>query len=126
MIRADINYIRIESWTNIQDRCIVHVTGGTSPTEIGDNVTVGHGAILYGCRIGKNCLTRMKAIIFDDVVVEDDSIIAAGTVVESSTEIPSGMLAAGNPAVVKRQVSKLEADCFIDWASQYREYAGRY
>jgi len=126
VVRGDINYIRIGSWTNIQDGCIIHVTGGTSPTEVGDYVTVGHGAILHGCKIGNGCLIGMGSVILDDAKIGDCSMIAAGSIVKQGTVIPPGSMAAGNPAVIKRKVPKTESDGFIEWARQYREYAKRY
>jgi carbonic anhydrase/acetyltransferase-like protein (isoleucine patch superfamily) len=126
VIRGDINYVRIGGWTNIQDGCIVHVTGGTSPTEIGDFVTVGHGAILHGCKVGSGCLIGMGAIVLDDTEIGDGSLVAAGTVVKAGMKIPSGTMVAGNPAVIKREISEKEARGFLDWAKQYREYARGY
>lgn len=126
VIRGDINYVKIGEWTNIQDGCIVHVTGGTSPTEVGDYVTVGHGAILHGCRIEDGCLIGMGAIVLDDAVVGEGSMVAAGSVVKPGTKIPPRTMIAGNPAVIKRTISKDESSGFIDWAKQYREYAREY
>ncbi len=126
VIRGDINYIRIGKWTNIQDGCIVHVTGETSPAEIGDYVTVGHGAILHGCKIGDSCLIGMGAIIMDDTAVGGGSLIASGSVVKSGMEIPPGSMVAGNPAVIKRKVAKDEARSFILWARKYRDYTKEY
>ena len=126
VIRGDINYIRIGSWTNIQDGCIIHVTGGTSPAVIEDYVTVGHGAVLHGCHIESGCLIGMGAVVLDDAVVGRGSMVAAGSVVKPGTRIPPGSMAAGNPAVVKRTVSGEESSGFIEWAKQYREYARGY
>jgi len=126
VVRGDINYIRIGAWTNIQDGCIVHVTGGVSPAEIGDYVTVGHGAILHGCRIGDGCLIGMGAIILDDAIIGKGSMIAAGSVVRQGARIPPGTMIAGNPAEVKREVSEKESAGFVEWARQYNEYAKRY
>ncbi|MEE9553851.1 MAG: gamma carbonic anhydrase family protein [candidate division Zixibacteria bacterium] len=126
VIRGDIHYIKIGDWTNIQDCCVVHVTGGTSPTEIGNYVTVGHGAILHGCRIESGCLIGMGSIVLDDAVVGEGSMIAAGSVVKSGTKIPPRTMVAGNPAVVKRTISEGESSGFIEWAKQYRECAREY
>lgn len=126
VIRGDINYIRIGEWSNIQDGCIIHVTGGTSPTTIGSYVTIGHGAILHGCSVKDGCLIGMGAIILDDAVVGEGSLVAAGSVVMSGTRIPPRTMVAGSPAVVKREISEDEFSGFIDWARQYREYARGY
>jgi carbonic anhydrase/acetyltransferase-like protein (isoleucine patch superfamily) len=126
VIRGDINYVRIGSWTNIQDGCIVHVTGGTFPTEIGDYVTVGHGAVLHGCRVGDGCLVGMGAIVLDDAEIGDGSLVAAGSVVRAGMKVPSRTMVAGNPAMIKRDISDKEAKGFLDWAKQYRKYARGY
>lgn len=126
VLRGDIHYIKIGEWTNIQDGCIVHVTGGASPVEIGDYVTVGHGSILHGCRVGDGCLIGMRAVILDDAVIGDGSMVAAGSVVKPGTEIPPRTMVAGNPAEVKRVISPEESTGFVEWAKQYREYAREY
>ncbi len=123
VLRGDINWIKIGSWTNIQDGCIVHVTGGTSPAEVGDHVTVGHGAILHGCRVESGCLIGMGSIILDNAVIGEGSLIAAGSVVKSGTKIAPHSMAAGNPAEVKRKVSSDEREYFIEWAKNYRGYS---
>jgi carbonic anhydrase/acetyltransferase-like protein (isoleucine patch superfamily) len=126
VVRGDINYIRIGQWTNLQDGCIVHVTGETSPAEIGDYVTVGHGVILHGCKIGDGCLVGMGAIVMDDAAIGKGSLIAAGSVVKSGMKIPPGSMVAGNPAEIKREVAEDEAISFIKWAKKYRDYTKDY
>ena len=126
VVRGDIHYIRIGDWTNIQDGCIVHVTGGSSPTEIGDYVTVGHGAILHGCRVNNGCLIGMGSVILDDAIVGEGSMVAAGSIVKSGMKIPPRTMVAGNPAVVKRTISEEESSGFVEWAKQYRDYAREY
>jgi carbonic anhydrase/acetyltransferase-like protein (isoleucine patch superfamily) len=126
IIRGDINWIKIGAWTNIQDRCVVHVTHDTAPTEIGDHVTVGHGAILHGCRIESACLIGMGAVILDKAVIGSGSLVAAGSVVKGDMIVPPGSMVAGNPAVVKREISGDEKEYFIGWAENYREYSKGY
>ncbi len=126
VIRGDINWIKIGSFTNIQDGCIVHVTGGSSPTTIGDHVTVGHGAILHGCTVESACLIGMGAIILDNAVVGTGSLVAAGSVVKSGMVIPPNSMVAGNPALIKRRISCDEKEYFIEWAKEYRECARGY
>lgn len=126
VIRGDINYIKIGSFTNIQDGCIIHVTGGTSPTEIGDHVVVGHGALIHGCRIGDGCLIGMGSIILDDAVIGEGSLIAAGSVIKPGTVVPPNSMMAGNPAVFKRKVSLEEMRKFMEWARDYRGYSREY
>ena len=74
VIRGDINYVSIGRYTNIQDGCIIHVTGGTSPVEIGDHVVIGHGALIHGCKIEDGCLIGMGSIILDDSVIGRGSL----------------------------------------------------
>ena len=99
VIRGDVNYIRIGSETNIQDGAILHVTHAgpfTSPTGspliIGNQVTVGHGAILHACTIGDRCLIGMNATILDATVVEAETIIAAGSLVPPRKHLEGGYL----------------------------------
>jgi carbonic anhydrase/acetyltransferase-like protein (isoleucine patch superfamily) len=126
VIRGDINWIKIGSYTNVQDSCVVHVTEGSAPTDIGDHVTVGHGAIIHGCTIESACLIGMGAIILDRAVIGAGSLVAAGSVVKSGMAVPAGSLVAGNPAVIKRKISADEKDYFVEWAINYREYSRRY
>ncbi len=123
VIRGDINWIKIGSYTNIQDNCVIHVTGGTAPTDIADHVTVGHGAILHGCTIESGCLIGMGSIVLDKAVVGEGSLVAAGSVVKSGMIIPPHTLVAGNPAVIKRKISSDEREYFIEWANNYRGYS---
>jgi carbonic anhydrase/acetyltransferase-like protein (isoleucine patch superfamily) len=126
VLRGDINWIKIGSWTNIQDGCLIHVTGGTAPTEVGDHVTVGHGAILHGCAIESGCLIGMGSVILDNAVIGEGSLVAAGAVVKAGTKVPPHTMLAGNPAEVKRKVSSDEREYFIEWAKNYRGYSRRY
>ena len=126
VIRGDINYIKIGSYTNVQDGCIIHVTGGTSPSEIGDHVVMGHGALIHGCRIEDGCLIGMGSIILDDSIVGEGSLIAAGSVVKPGTIVPPNSMMAGNPAVLKRTVSQEEMKRFTEWAKDYRGYSKEY
>ena len=126
IIRGDINYIRIGSFTNIQDGCIIHVTGGTSPTVIGNHVVIGHGALIHGCTIEDSCLIGMGSIVLDDAIVGSGSLIAAGSVVKPGTVVPPHSMMAGNPAVFKREVSEEEMGRFIEWARDYRGYSKEY
>jgi carbonic anhydrase/acetyltransferase-like protein (isoleucine patch superfamily) len=126
VIRGDINYVKIGRFTNIQDGCIIHVTGGTSPTEIGDHVVIGHGALIHGCTIEDGCLIGMGSIVLDDSVIGTGSLIAAGSVIKPRTVVPPNSMMAGNPAVYKRQVSQEEMRKFIEWAKDYRGYSKEY
>ena len=100
VLRADVGMIRIGARTNIQDLACAHMTGGINHLTIGDDVTVGHGAILHGATIDDECLIGMGAIVLDDAVIGKGSVIGAGALVPPRTIIPAGSLALGNPARV--------------------------
>jgi carbonic anhydrase/acetyltransferase-like protein (isoleucine patch superfamily) len=98
VVRGDVHRIRIGNHVNIQDGAVIHATYRTAPTTIGNNVSIGHNAIVHGCTIHDNVLVGMGAIIMDDAVVESNSIIAAGAVVTKNTIVPSGTVFGGMPA----------------------------
>ncbi|WP_293891545.1 gamma carbonic anhydrase family protein [Flavobacterium sp.] len=98
VIRGDVHYIKIGDKVNIQDGAIIHCTYQKYPTEIGNNVSIGHNAIVHGCKIHDNVLIGMGAIVMDNCVVESNSIIAAGAVVTQNTVVESGTIYAGVPA----------------------------
>ncbi|GEC72946.1 Carbonic anhydrase or acetyltransferase, isoleucine patch superfamily [Flavobacterium flevense] len=98
VLRGDVNYIKIGNKVNIQDGAVVHCTYQKHPTIIGNNVSIGHNAIVHGCVIQDNVLIGMGAIVMDNCVVESNSIVAAGAVVTQNTIITSGSIWAGVPA----------------------------
>ena len=122
VIRGDINSIQLGARTNIQDGSVVHVMRDTHPTRIGDDVTVGHGAILHGCVVEDRCLVGMGAIVLNGVVVGTGSIIAAGTLVTEGTTIPPGSLVLGNPGRVRRATTDEEAVSIRHYAEHYVNY----
>ena len=105
VIRGDVHYIKIGNKVNVQDGAIIHATYQTSPTNIGNNVSIGHNAIVHGCTIHDNVLVGMGSIIMDDCVVESNSIIAAGAVVTKNTRVEAGSIYAGVPAKKVKDVS---------------------
>ena len=105
VIRGDVHYIKIGNKVNVQDGAIIHATYQTSPTNIGNNVSIGHNAIVHGCTIHDNVLVGMGSIIMDDCIVESNSIIAAGAVVTKNTRVESGSIYAGVPAKKVKDVS---------------------
>ena len=107
VIRGDVNAIRIGNRVNIQDGAIIHCTYEKSQTIIGDDVSVGHGAVLHGCTIDKEVLIGMKAIIMDNTHIESHVIIAAGAVVLENQRLESGWIYGGIPA---KKIKKLESD----------------
>lgn len=114
VIRGDVNSIHIGARSNIQDGCVLHVTHEGPwqpdglPLVIGDDVTVGHGAILHACTIGDRCLVGMGAIVMDGAVLEPDSMVAGGAVVTPGKVVPSGTLWRGNPARHARDLTDTE------------------
>lgn len=125
VIRGDVHYIKMGNKVNIQDGAVVHATFEKSPTNIGNNVSVGHNAIVHGCTIKDNVLVGMGAIIMDDCIVESNSIIAAGAVVAKGTHIKSGSVYAGVPAKKIKDISEdLLTGEIHRIADNYIKYAG--
>jgi gamma-carbonic anhydrase len=93
-----VHYIRIGNNSNVQDNAVIHATYQKSPTNIGSNVTIAHGAIVHGCTIHDNVMIGMNAVVLDDVVVESNSIVAAGSVVSKGTRVETGTVYGGIPA----------------------------
>lgn len=125
-IRGDVHNIRIGTRTNIQDNSVVHVTGGFSGTIIGDEVTVGHSAIVHACTIGDRCLIGMGAIVLDGAVMKEQSMLAAGAMLTPGKTIPSGELWAGSPAKFMRKLSQEELDFFGKSAQNYVDVSRAY
>jgi len=122
VIRGDVNRIRIGARTNIQDLTLVHVMRDTHPTTIGDNVTVGHSAVVHGCTIEDRCLIGMGAILLNGCRIGTGSIVAAGALVPEGMVVPPGSMVMGMPARVKRPLTA-EEDASIKWyADNYVRY----
>lgn len=118
VIRGDSNPIVIGKNTNVQDNAVLH-TSHSHALSIGDNVTIGHGAIVHGCKIGNNVLIGMGAIILDGAVVEDNCMIGAGALVTQNKSMPEGSLILGNPAKVKRELTEEEKESILENAKAY-------
>jgi carbonic anhydrase/acetyltransferase-like protein (isoleucine patch superfamily) len=101
VLRGDVGPIRVGSRTNVQDLCVLHTTRGRGGVTIGDEVTVGHRAIVHGATVGDRCLIGMGAILLDDSVIGEESLIAAGSVVLERTIVPPRSFVAGAPARVR-------------------------
>ena len=124
VIRGDVHFIKIGSKVNIQDGAVIHATFKKSPTTIGNNVSIGHNAIVHGCTIHDNVLIGMGSIVMDDCVVESNSIIAAGAIVTKNTHVESGSIYAGVPAKKIKNISKeLISDEIDRIANNYIEYS---
>ncbi|CAM1357353.1 MULTISPECIES: gamma carbonic anhydrase family protein [Tenacibaculum] len=125
VIRGDVHYIKMGNKVNIQDGAVIHATYQKSPTTIGNNVSIGHNAIVHGCTIHDNVLVGMGSIIMDDCVVESNSIIAAGAVVTKNTRVESGSIYAGVPAKKVKDISEELISGEIDRiANNYVKYSG--
>ncbi|MDK2918438.1 MAG: hypothetical protein PWQ37_1171 [Candidatus Petromonas sp.] len=125
VLRGDGNYIEVGANTNIQDNCIVHINSDI-PTIIGENCTVGHGAIVHACTVGKNVLVGMGSIILDGAVIEDNVIIGAGTLIPPGKRIPKNSLVIGSPGKVVRELTHAEIDALEKSAKHYVENAKAY
>lgn len=126
VVRGDVNWIRIGHRTNIQDLTMVHVMTRTHPTVVGDDVTVGHSALLHGCTIGNNCLIGMGSQILNGATVGDNCIVAAGSLLTEGVQIPPGSMAMGRPARVSRPLSGAEIQEISAYARRYVEYRKDY
>ena len=105
VIRGDVHFIKMGNKVNVQDGAVIHATYKTSPTTIGNNVSIGHNAIVHGCTIHDNILIGMGSIVMDDCVIESNTIIAAGAVVSKNTRVESGSIYAGSPAKKIKEIS---------------------
>lgn len=127
VIRADKDQISLGARTNIQDNCVLHTSAG-HPVIIGDDVSVGHGAILHGCSVQDRVLVGMGAIILNGAVIGRESIIGAGALVSEGKNIPPRSLVIGVPGKIVRQVTDEEAEGILKNAGSYvhlaREHAG--
>jgi carbonic anhydrase/acetyltransferase-like protein (isoleucine patch superfamily) len=126
VVRGDVNFIRIGARTNVQDQAVLHVTGGAWPTVIGEDVTVGHRAVLHGCTVKDRCLIGIGAIVLDGALVGEDSMVGAGALVPPGMVIPPRTLVLGAPARVKRTLGEDDLAGLRASAAHYLEYAARY
>ena len=130
-IRADINKVRSGAETNIQENTVIHVDLddrglGDCSTVIGDRVTVGHGAILHGCKIGNDCLIGMGAIVLSGAKVGEGSVVAAGALVREGQVVPPHSLVMGMPAQVKKELGSAALEQIRQSARHYAELADEY
>ena len=124
VIRGDVNYIKMGDKVNVQDGAVIHCTYQKHPTNIGNNVSIGHNALVHGCTIHDNVLIGMGSIVMDGCVVHSHSIIAAGAVVLEGTIVEEGSIYAGVPAKKVKTVSEAMITGEIDRiANNYVKYA---
>ena len=126
VVRGDVHYIRIGARSNVQDNAVVHVQHQTYPAVIGDDVTIGHGAIVHGCTVGNRVLVGMGAIILNGAQIGDDCIVAAGTLVTERTIIPPRSMVMGSPGKVRRPLGDAEVASILDFSSNYVKYRKDY
>jgi carbonic anhydrase/acetyltransferase-like protein (isoleucine patch superfamily) len=124
VIRGDVNYIKIGNHTNIQDGAVIHATYLTAATNIGNNVSIGHNALVHGCTLHDHVLIGMGAIVMDHAVVEPYVIIAAGSVVLEKTLCESGFLYAGTPAKKIKPLSDEQKAMLNRLPDNYIMYSG--
>jgi carbonic anhydrase/acetyltransferase-like protein (isoleucine patch superfamily) len=122
VIRGDVHSIRIGRRSNVQDGTIVHVMKDTHPTTIGDDVTVGHAAMIHGCAIEDRCLIGMRATLLNGCRIGTGSIVAAGTLVVEGMDVPPRSLVMGSPGKVKRSLTDAEVDEIQMYADRYVNY----
>lgn len=129
VIRGDVHYIKMGNKVNVQDNAMLHCTYEKFPLEIGDNVSIGHNAIVHGCKIQDNVLIGMGAIVMDDCLVESNSIVGAGSVVTQGTIIKSGEVWGGIPAkkikdlsseLLEGEVNRI-ANNYVKYSSWYKD-----
>ena len=129
VVRGDVNYIKMGNKVNVQDGAVIHGTYKAAATTIGNNVSIGHNALVHGCTIQDNVLIGMGSIIMDGCVVESNSIIAAGAVVTQNTRVEAGSIYAGVPAKKIKDISKelisgeinRIANNYIEYSSWFKE-----
>ena len=126
VIRGDVHYIRIGDRTNVQDLCMLHVTHDTHPLIIGNEVTIGHSAILHGCTIQDRVLIGMGAIVMDGAVIGEDSVVGAGALVVEGMIVPPKSVIHGSPGRVRRSVSETELAWIKKSSENYVKYANQY
>jgi len=125
-IRGDVNSIRIGSRSNVQDNTCIHVTNQTHPTNIGNQVTIGHSAMIHGCTIKDRVLIGIQTILLDGAVVESDCIVAAGSLVAPGKVMPSGWMCMGRPAKPVRKLTDEEIASIVQYSDNYVKYSRAY
>jgi len=131
VVRGDVHYIRIGRNTNVQDGSMLHVTGGRHPLAIGDDVSIGHRAVVHGCTVGNRVLVGMGSIVLDGAQIGDESILGAGAVVPEGAAFPPRSVLLGVPARRVREVTPLDIerilatrDDYLTLGREYREVEG--
>jgi carbonic anhydrase/acetyltransferase-like protein (isoleucine patch superfamily) len=126
VIRGDVHSISIGERTNVQDLSMLHVTNGVYPLNIGNSVVIGHSVALHGCTIHDSCLLGIGSRVLDGAVVNSNSLIAAGALVKEHFEVPEGVLVAGVPGKIIRDLTQKEIDKISSMADHYVGYVKEY
>jgi carbonic anhydrase/acetyltransferase-like protein (isoleucine patch superfamily) len=124
--RGDVNEIRIGAGSNIQDASVIHVASRGQGTYVGDQVTVGHAAVLHACTLEDRCFVGIKACLMDGVVVESGAMVAAGALVTPGRRVRGGELWAGVPARPMRALTAAEVEAIAESADRYVQLARTY
>ncbi|WP_069132350.1 gamma carbonic anhydrase family protein [Rhodohalobacter halophilus] len=125
-IRGDVNWIEIGERTNIQDNASIHVMNQTGPTKIGDDVTIGHNAMVHGCTVHDRVLIGIHATILDEAVIESDVVVAAGSLVPPGKVLESGYMYMGSPVKKHRKLTEEEIESIRESAQNYVKYQRTY
>ena len=126
VLRGDILPISVGKGSNIQEHCMIHTTHGRAPTFIGEQVTIGHRAIVHGASVGNRCLIGMGSIILDEASIGDESIVAAGTVVTEGKTFPPRSMIMGTPGKVVREVTDEDLTNILRGTNSYVKLASKY
>lgn len=126
VLRGDMHKIRIGARTNIQDGTVIHVTAGGRGVTIGDDVTIGHMALLHDCTVESHAFIGMKAVLMDGSRMESRSVLAAASLLTQGKSVPSGQLWAGSPARYKRDLTPEDKEEFYNRAAEYLELMRSY
>jgi carbonic anhydrase/acetyltransferase-like protein (isoleucine patch superfamily) len=126
VLRGDDGRIVVGARSNVQDGCVLHMTGGVSDVVVGADVTIGHAAILHGAHVGDGALVGMGAILLDNAVIGEQALVAAGSLVVPRTVVPARKLVQGRPARVVRDLTPEECEQGADGARTYLELCARY
>ncbi len=126
VVRGDVNSIRIGKRSNIQDGTVIHVSNGTHPANVGDDVLVGHNCIIHGCTLENGSFVGMGATVLDGAVVETGGMLAAGALLTPGKVVPTGQLWGGSPAKYLRDLTPEQQESLTSGAEHYAELAKVY
>ena len=126
VLRGDCFPIRIGARTNVQDGSVIHVTGGKAATTIGNDVTIGHMALLHGCTVGDRCLIGMGSVILDNAVIGDETLVAAGSLVAPGAKFPPRSMIMGRPAKLLRTLRDGDLEWMLEAGRLYLGYSKTY